>query len=283
MFPVKKLCEVMHINRSGFYKWKDRMDNPSNKIRSKLADIKLFEDYHSKYPSHGYRWLNAIIRNETGLVVSDQYAHKCCKFAGIKSKASHYKYHKKENPFKIYPNLLSAGINVNRPMQCVVSDMTAFKLKGVYYEITFFMDIWNNEILSYSLSSKRGDRMTYLYGLSNLLELKTKYLDLPMILHTDRGSVYSSKAFNELLPAYCISRSMSRPGMPTDNATMEAINGWIKDELFTDFHVMSNENIESEIDEYINFFNEKRPAYALNYLTPVQYKELYAEKTNLCV
>lgn len=283
MFPVKKLCEVMHINRSGFYKWKDRMDNPSNKIRSKLADIKLFEDYHNKYPSHGYRWLNAIIRNETGLVVSNQYAHKCCKFAGIKSKASHYKYYKKENPFKIYPNLLSAGINVNRPLQCVVSDMTAFKLKGIYYEITFFMDIWNNEILSYSLSTKKGDRMTYLYGLSNLLELKTKYLDLPMILHTDRGSVYSSKAFNELLPAYCITRSMSRPGTPTDNATMEAINGWIKDELFTDFHVMSNENIESEIAEYINFFNEKRPAYALNYLTPVQYKELYAEKLNLCV
>ena len=46
---------------------------------------------------------------------------------------------------------------------------------------------------------------------------------------------------------------------------------------------MSNENIESEIAEYINFFNEKRPAYALNYLTPVQYKELYAEKLNLCV
>lgn len=283
MFSVKKLCEIMHINRSGFYKWKERMDNPSDKLKGRLSDIKLFEDYHKRYPSHGYRWLNAMIRNETGLVVSDQYAHKCCKYAGIKSNAKHYKYHKKENPFKIYPNMLSASVKVDRPMQCVVSDMTAFRLKGIYYEITFFMDIWNNEILSYSLSSKRGDRMTYLYGLSNLLELKNKYLNLPMILHTDRGSVYSSKAFNELLPAYCITRSMSNPGTPTDNAAMESINGWIKDEMFTDFHVVSNENIQNEIAEYIKFFNEKRPAYALNYLTPVQYKELYAEKLNLCV
>ncbi|CUQ92357.1 hypothetical protein [Lachnospira eligens] len=35
-------------------------------------------------------------------------------------------------------------------LQCVVSDMTAFHLKGSYYELTLFMDLWNNEILSYS-------------------------------------------------------------------------------------------------------------------------------------
>ena len=39
-------------------------------------------------------------------------------------------------------------------LQCVVSDMTAFHLKGSYYELTLFMDLWNNEILSYSLSSR---------------------------------------------------------------------------------------------------------------------------------
>ena len=43
------------------------------------------------YPSHGYRWLNAKIRLDTGLVVSDPYAHKCCKIAGIKSKSKHYR------------------------------------------------------------------------------------------------------------------------------------------------------------------------------------------------
>ena len=51
-------------------------------------------------------------------------------------------------------------------LQCVVSDMTAFHLKGSYYELTLFMDLWNNEILSYSLSSRKGDRMTYIHGLA---------------------------------------------------------------------------------------------------------------------
>ena len=73
--------------------------------------------------------------------------------------------------------------------------------------------------------------MTYLSGLDDLIELKKQYPQYEMNLHSDQGAVYASKAFNELLPMYGISRSMSRAGTPTDNAAMEAINGWIKAEL----------------------------------------------------
>ena len=119
--------------------------------------------------------------------------------------------------------------------------------------------------------------MTYICGLNDLLSIKQKYPDLEMILHTDQGSVYASKGFNELLPLYNIVHSMSRAGTPTDNAAMESINGWLKAEMFTDLHLTSNENIENEIREYIVFYNEERPAYSLNYLTPKQYREYYAQ------
>ena len=274
-FPVKRLCDVMGVNRSGFYKWKKRLEHPSDRIKSFISNIMLFKEYHAKYPSHGYRWLNAKMRLDTGLIVSDQYAHKCCKTAGIKSKSKHYRYKKPGDPFKVYPNLLMTGLNVDGPLQCVASDMTAFYLNGIYYELTLYMDLWNNEILSYSLSAKRGDRMTYIAGLNDLIELKKKNPDLEMILHTDQGSVYASKAFNELLPLYKIVHSMSRAGTPTDNAAMEAINGWIKAELFTDLHLTSNENIKGEVERYIRFYNEERPAYSLNYLTPKQYREYF--------
>ena len=75
---------------------------------------------------------------------------------------------------------------------------------------------------------------------------------------------------------YNIIRLMSRAGTPTDNAAMEAINGWIKEELFEDFHVTGESPVEKEVDDYITFFNEERPAYSLNYLTPRQYRERYA-------
>ena len=274
-FPVKKLCEVMDVNRSGFYKWKKRLEHPSERLRSFVSNIMLFKEYHTKYPSHGYRWLNAKIRLDTGLILSDQYAHKCCKTAGIVSVSKHYRYKKPGDPFKVYPNLLMTGMDLSGPLQCVVSDMTAFYLKGVYHELTLYMDLWNNEILTYSLSRRRGDRMTYINGLNGLIALKETHPELEMVLHTDQGSVYASKSFNELLPLYNIIHSMSRAGTPTDNAAMEAINGWIKAEIFNDFHLTGKEDIQREVERYIVFFNEERPAYSLNYLTPRQYREYH--------
>ena len=266
----------MDIQRSSFYSWKKTLSNPSDRTKSLVGNIVLFQEYHMKYPSHGYRWLNAKIRLDKGLVLSDPYAHKCCKIAGIKSKCKHYRYKKPGEPGRIYPNLLMTELNVTGPLQCIVSDMTAFYVKGIYYELTLYMDIWNNEILTHALSAKRGDRMTYISGLNDLIEIKKKYPEYEMILHSDQGSVYASKKYNELLPMYRIKRSMSRAGTPTDNGAMEAINGWIKAEMFTDLHITGEKPVDEEIGEYIKFFNEERPAYSLNYLTPKQYRESYS-------
>lgn len=275
-YGVKKLCEITGVSRSGFYKWRRRMNNPTKKTLEFVSNVLLFKEYHEKYPSHGYRWLNHKIRLDSGQVMSDQYAHKCCKSVGIKSVSRHYKYRKPGNPYRLYPNLIIADMNITGPMQCVVSDMTVLYIKGIYYELTLYMDLWNNEILTHSLSAKRGDRMTYISGLNELIELKKLQPDIEMVLHTDQGSVYASKDFNEILPAYNIKRSMSRAGTPTDNGAMEAVNGWIKAELFTDMHVTGERPVKEEISDYIKFFNEERPAYSLSYLTPKQYREIHS-------
>ena len=196
-FPVKLLCETMGILRSSFYSWKKHLSNPSGRTKNLISNILLFKEYHLKYPSHGYRWLNAKIRLDTGLVLSDPYAHKCCKTAGIKSKAKHYKYKKPGDPYRVFPNLLLTEMQIDGPLQCVVSDMTAFSVKGVYHELTLYMDLWNNEIVSHALSARRGDRMTYISGLEDLIELKKLLPEHHMILHSDQGSVYSSKSFNQ--------------------------------------------------------------------------------------
>jgi hypothetical protein len=114
-FPVTLLCETMGIQRSSFYSWKKKLSTPSKRTLSLVHNMELFKEYHRKYPSHGYRWLNAKIRLDTGLVLSHPYAHKCCKLAGIKSKAKHYKYKKPGNPYKVYPNLLLSELQIEGP------------------------------------------------------------------------------------------------------------------------------------------------------------------------
>lgn len=268
----------MNINRSGFYKWLSRRANPSIIEINRNNACDLFQEYHDKYPSHGYRWLNAKIKLDLGVVYSDNYAHKICKYLSIKSKSKHVKrYGKKANKeLKNFPNYILAELNPLRPFQIGVSDMTAFWANNHYYELTLFMDLFNNEIIAYSLSNKKGDPNSYHLGLARLISKKEEnYKDLELIFHSDQGSVYSSKKFNESLPLYNIIHSMSKPGTPTENGAMEAINGWIKEELFIDFNINSSNDIFQEIDNYIHYFNFERPQAALNYLTPIQFKSFY--------
>lgn len=97
-FLVNHLCEKMGIQRSSFYNWKHTLTHPAERTKALLSNLALFEEYHLRYPSHGYRWLNAKIHLDTGTVMSDSYAHKCCKTLGVKSEAKHYKYEKPGNP-----------------------------------------------------------------------------------------------------------------------------------------------------------------------------------------
>ena len=277
-YSISSLCKEMAINRSSYYKWLNRRFKISDRELKRNDACKLFEEYHSKFPSHGYKWLNAKITLETGVIYSDNYAHKICKYLSIKSQAKHVRrYGKAKNKeLKNFPNIILAELNPVKPFEIVVSDMTAFRANKTYYELTLYMDLFNNEIISYALSSRRGDPNTYLDGLYDLIAKKEEYNDLELILHTDQGSVYSSKRYNESLPNYNIIHSMSKPGAPTENGAMEAINGWIKEELFIDFKISSKNNVHDEIQKYINYFNYGRPQAALKYLTPNQFKEKYA-------
>lgn len=56
---------------------------------------------------------------------------------------------------------------------------------------------------------------------------------------------------------------------------MEAINGWLKDELFSDFSINGSEDVEESVRAYVEYFNERRPAFALGYLTPKQFTERF--------
>jgi len=151
--------------------------------------------------------------------------------------------------------------------------MTCIPHKGKLYELTFYLDVFNNEILTYKLSNKRGDPSTYYDGLELLLnKIKEEQLNTEVILHTDQGAVYSSCMFCHIHKDYNIIRSMSRSGTPTDNPVIESINGWIKEEMFIDFDITQYNNLFDFIENFINYYNYERPAFSLNYKTPIQYK-----------
>ena len=266
------LCSFMNVKRSGYYAWKKRNGQPNRYEQDRQLLTQLLLEQHKKHKCYGYHNLAQKVREETGWVFSDNLAHKCCKYAGIRSKAR-----KTYNPTKgkehvKYRNIIAGDWNATEPMQIVVSDMTELKTKYDKWEWTFAVDTFNNEIIASSLSRKVGDTRTYLDVAHQVAE-KAKEQTRPIVFHTDQGSVYSSRAFLNA-HSHCtnIVRSMSRVGTPTDNPIIESLNGWIKEELRIDFDIYHCKDVPALIENYIIYYNTERPSAKCGRKSPVQFR-----------
>ena len=267
----------MNISRSGYYKWLKNKDILNNYEINRRDLGELIKDIHKRKPSYGYHRINAVIRRETGWVVSDNLVHKLCKLLKIRSKAKHYNIYKKAGEESIkYANLINGNWNTTRPLEKVVTDTTMIWFKKQRYDWTYYVDVFNNEIIG-------SDIKPYYYGvnmlnhkkaLENMLESKIKrgYKNQDTIFHSDQGVIYSSYALSQVHKDYTITRSMSRIGTPTDNPIIESKNGWLKKEIYIDFNQQDYENVEEYIADIIYDHNHLRPSYALNYKTPIEYR-----------
>ena len=266
----------MEVSKSGYYKWKKRQGKLNRYEQDRQLLTMLLTEQHKKHPSHGYHMLADDVFQATGWIFSHNLAHKCCKEAGIHSKARKYRYKKKEAEDHVaFPNEVNGNWKATGPIQIVASDMTVFKNKGKNWEWTLLIDTFNNEILAHKATPIIGSNKPYYHCLEVLKKLagkKNEEQTSQVVLHTDQGSVYSSQAFQRAHEHYNILRSMSKVGTPTDNAIIEALNGWIKEELYLDFGLETAEDVPKLLDEYVYYFNNRRPAAALGYKSPVQYK-----------
>ena len=259
------------MNRAGYYKWKARKGQKNQYEQNRECLTELFMEVHQRHRSYGYHRLSAVIRNETGLIFSDNLAHKCCKYAGIKAHIAHYRWKKPNGEHKVFKNVVAGQWKASRPLELVASDMTVVRHQGHPFEWTFILDTFNNEIISSHIGQRQGDNRPYYECLEDLIE-KTKEQTYPVTLHTDQGSVYSSAAFYKAHKESNIKRSMSRAGTPTDNAVIESINGWIKAEMYAEGWHRRFDTPEKMIHAFVEYYNNERPAFALQYKTPIQYK-----------
>ena len=265
------ILNEMELKRAGYYRWLKRKDQLNRYEQNRQDLIILIQALHAQHKTYGYHRVGTLIRKETGWLVSDLLVHKCMKYDDIRFKAKHYKYKNVGQEHLTYKNVVQGQWKATKPLEIVVSDMTKLKNKGQSFEWTYILDTFNNEIIASALSTKIGDIKPY-YDCLNQLKAKIKGIAYPTIFHTDQGAVYSSRAFNQAHTHYNIIRSMSRSGTPTDNPIIEAINGWVKEELYYDFNSYKTNNMFQTIDQFIHHFNYDRPAFALHYKTPIQFK-----------
>lgn len=96
--------------------------------------------------------------------------------------------------------------------------------------------------------------------------------DTELILHSDQGWQYQMKHYQFRLKEKGIIQSMSRKGNCLDNSVMENFFGLLKTEMFYKHEFKSAEHLMSEIEKYIDYYNNKRIKCKLKGLSPVQYR-----------
>lgn len=275
-YNVQDVCAMMGVSRAGYYKWKARGKSTRAINRERLpAEV---SDVHGHHRTHGYRWVAAYIRINRHISACDNMVYKCFRYLDISAETRHRRKYVLRKVRDAYPNLIfSTWDCVDRPRQVIVSDMTALKIRWLYVEVTFYFDVFTKEMLTHRCGERRGDRNQYHDGLEDVKE-HLKGQTEPAYLHTDQGSVYSSVAYNELIKETAIIRSMSRAGKPTDNPVNEALNGWIKEELYLDFGLdrcRTLQEVREILRQYQEFYNERRPCHAIGYDTPANYRGRY--------
>lgn len=268
----------MNVSRSGYYKFIKRKGQ-LNRYESVRATLKpLIEKYYKSNPTWGYTRVNEQIQADYDIRVSDNLVWKCRHKLGIQSivRKKRQKQLVIGQEHKKYPNKLKGNFTATRPFEKVTTDTTMIGHRGRVYDFNVYLDLFNNEVLSYDLSiSNYGFGRKNHYAAAKLFMLEKKkrgYIDKETILHSDQGTIYASAAFNATFDNTTITRSMSRAGHPTDNPGIESFNGWMKDELKYDFKLHEQDCIYETIHKYIKYHNTKRLAYALDYKSPLQYK-----------
>lgn len=170
-----------------------------------------------------------------------------------------------------YPNLLARDFRANRPLEKVAVDVTYLYSRGVVQYLSVFLDLFNNEILEYELSS-RNDLELVIKPLKRLLRANHHKITKQTIFHSDQGIQFLSKSYCRYLDKYGIRLSMSRKGTPLDNAPIESFFGWFKDEIYADYRPRSPAELVEAIGHHAHFHNHLRPQTRLNYKAPIPYR-----------
>jgi len=268
----------MNVSRSGYYKYIKREGKHNSYERVRESIKPLIKKYYISNPTWGSARVNKQIKKDYGIIVSNNLVWKCRNKLGLQSVVRK----KRRKNLSIgeehtkYPNILKGNFNTDRPFEKIVSDTTMIGHKGRVYDFNVYLDLFNNEIISYDLSVSNygfGRKNHYAAAKLFLIEKEKRgYIDKETIFHSDQGSIYASQAFNALFDNTTIVRSMSRAGCPTDHPGIESFNGWMKDELEYDFKLKDQDCIYETVQKYVTYHNNERLAYALDYKSPFQFK-----------
>ncbi|HFI0064487.1 TPA: IS3 family transposase [Streptococcus suis] len=267
-YPVSIILDCFGVKRSTFYRWKAEGEKPIPKDKVVEKIEQLCTENHFIY---GYRTITRLLKKSFDLVVNRKKVYRIMKEKSWLCRTRQKKTPKLGKPYYVTENKLNRDFQADKPMEKLVTDITYLSFGKCQLYLSSIMDLYNREIVAYTISDCQDT--DFVLDTINQLELPKGAL-----LHSDQGSVYTSKAYFQTCTEKGITRSMSRKGTPADNACIEWFHSVLKSETFYlhNWRNLTRDSITDIVKNYITFYNETRIQQRLNDLSPVQYRKFVA-------
>ncbi len=218
----------------------------------------------------GYRQLTLHMCNQTKKQINHKRVQRLMKLKGIQSVIRRKKKrYRPSTPQQVAENVLNRKFQAETPNTKWVTDVTEFKYgHGRKAYLSAILDLHDNSIVSYVLGHSNNNPLVF-----KTLELALKAAPKSKpLLHSDRGFQYTSLRFKEMLDESDFKQSMSRVGRCIDNGPMESFWGTLKCEKYYLHTYRTFEQLKSDIDDYIHFYNYERLQKKLNGLSPMEFR-----------
>ena len=276
-YSIENQCRVLAVSRAGYYHWR-KQEIPKRQRENwellKRARV-LYAQYRKRYGSpritrvlqqEGY----CCSRNRVArLMREDRMAARPKRRFAVTTRSNHR---------LASPNLLDRQFAVTMPNTVWTSDITYVPTgRDRWLYVATVMDLCTRKIVGLAM---RGDLSQHLVIDALRQAIDRQQPGTGLLLHSDRGVQYSSKAYRRLIAAHGFRQSMSRKGNCWDNAPMESFFKTMKVELVYQQRYETHEEAKCSIFEYIEiFYNRQRMHSALNYQTPDAF-EAFSNQSN---
>ena len=277
-FEVKRLCELVEVERSSYYAWK--AGAPARAARAE-DDQRLAERIrvvHAADNTQGAPRITAELNDHAtaGERVNHKRVARVMRLEGIRGyvKKRRVRTTIPEPSGQKYPDLLKRDFTAPAPNQRYVGDITYLPIAdGSNLYLATVIDCYSRRLVGWAIA----DHMrTELVEDALKAAAATRGSLKGAIFHSDHGSVYCSKAYATLCRNLGVTQSMGAVGSSADNALAESFNATMKREVLQDAACWSDElTCRRQVFRWLVRYNTKRRHSWCRYTSPVAFETGY--------
>ena len=270
------MCAALEVSENGYFNWRKRGTCQRKRDDEQLAG-RIEDAYHENRGVYGSPRIHAELK-EQGVHCGRKRIVRLMQEKRISASRKRQKAHKtaSDHASLCAPNLLGRDFTADAPDKKWMTDMTFIETREGWLYLAGVIDAYSRKLIGWAMG-KEHDAELVKQALQMALQQRQPGADL--VHHSDRGSEYTSKSYQDLLKQQNIRISMSRKGDCYDNALIESFWGTLKEECFGHGIYQSRKEAKIAIFEYIEvFYNRKRRHSSLGYLSPIEYEKQAREK-----